>query len=277
MAINVIHSIPPSLKNVDLSSTPIFSLKKKLSNYTLGSEIEKTILKTKHKNGHHHHHHFDSNHSSSKNRQDPNSWFTWSPPEEIRKFSWWKIHLHQYTATKSFSLRSRSSCFALTSSMTGSVSLWPPLGRDGSSDFAFAAASTVARRAHNTATTPRRTIVFAYPLIVVGPQVVLLLRLRQHHHHRPKRTVETSFAVDIAALTGTPAIFDFSDSAARNRRRRPRHNRSQLPRAIPWRERTGGPRTWEAELSFLYPVNGLNGFCFSLDTLEYLVVVSIFF
>lgn len=142
-------------------------------------------------------------------------------------------HLHQYTATKSFSLRSRSSCFALTSSMTGSASLWPPLGR-GSSDFAFAAASTVARRAHNTAATPRRAIVFAYS-IVAGPQVlVLLLRLRQHHHHRPNRTVETSFAVDIAALTGTPAIFDFSDSAARNRRRRPRHDhRRRFPRAIP--------------------------------------------
>lgn len=187
-------------------------------NYTPDPEIEKTILKTKNKNrGHHHHHHFDSNHSSPKSQQDPD------PSEEIRKFSRWKIHLHQYTATKSFSLRSRSSCFALTSSMTGSASLWPPLGRDGSSDFAFATASTVARRAHNTATTPRRTIVFAYPPIVVGPQVVLLLRLRQHHHHRPNRTVETSFAVDIAALTGTSAIFDFSDSAARNRRRRPRH------------------------------------------------------
>lgn len=50
--------------------------RKKLSNYTPGPEIEKTILKTKRKNRghhHHHHHHFDSNHSSPKSRQDPNS------------------------------------------------------------------------------------------------------------------------------------------------------------------------------------------------------------
>ena len=98
--------------------------------------------------------------------------------------------------------------------MTGSASLWPPFDR-GSSGFVLATASAVPSRVHNTATTPRRTIVVAYPVsIVVDPQVVLLLRLRQHHHHRPNRTVETSFAVDIAALTGTPAIFDFSDSAA---------------------------------------------------------------
>lgn len=54
-------------------------------------------------------------------------------------------HLHQYTATKSFSLRSRSSCLAVTSSITGSASFCLPAEpRDeaDSSAFVFAAAST---------------------------------------------------------------------------------------------------------------------------------------
>lgn len=71
-------------------------------------------------------------------------------------------HLHQYTATKSFSLRSRSSCLAVTSSITGSASFCLPAEpRDeaDSSAFVLAAASTWPRRIDTNASTVRRMIV----------------------------------------------------------------------------------------------------------------------
>jgi len=124
-------------------------------------------------------------------------------------------NLHQYTATKSFSLRRRSSCLAVTSSITGSASLCLPAElRDevSSSAFVLAAASTWPRRVDAiNASTARRTNILGWPVVIVvvvvgiaGPRaVVLRLLLRQHHHHRPNRTAELSFAVDIAALTAT--------------------------------------------------------------------------
>lgn len=130
-------------------------------------------------------------------------------------------HLHQYTATKSFSLRSRSSCLAVTSSITGSVSFCLPAEpRDevDSSAFVLVAASTWPRRTEINASTLRRMMVLGWYIVVgiVGPRIVVLrLLLRQHHHHRPNRTAEPSFAVDIAALTAAPsAIFEFSDSVS---------------------------------------------------------------
>jgi len=122
-------------------------------------------------------------------------------------------HLHQYTATKSFSLRSRSSCLAVTSSITGSASFCLPAEpRDeaDSSAFVLAAASTWPRRTETSASTLRRIIVLGWYIVVgiVGPRVVVLrLLLRQHHHHRPNRTAEPSFAVDIAALTAVHRLF----------------------------------------------------------------------
>jgi len=122
-------------------------------------------------------------------------------------------HLHQYTATKSFSLRSRSSCLAVTSSITGSASFCLPVEpRDevDSSAFVLAAASTWPRRTEINANTLRRMIVLGWYIVVgiVGPRVVVLrLLLRQHHHHRPNRTAEPSFAVDIAALTASHRLF----------------------------------------------------------------------
>jgi len=124
-------------------------------------------------------------------------------------------NLHQYTATKSFSLRRRSSCLAVTSSITGSASLCLPAEpRDeaSSSAFVLAAATWLRRVDAIKASTVRRTNILGWPVVVVvvvvvgivGPRaVVLRLLLRQHHHHRPNCTAELSFAVDIAALTAT--------------------------------------------------------------------------